>query len=71
LFLIATFAGGDFEGVILKLTDLACVTWTTGLLSFDALRNLEANAAASYFREWRDIPVTWPKADLVALRHFY
>jgi CRISPR-associated endonuclease Cas1 len=32
--------------------------------SFDALRNLEANAAASYFREWRDIPVTWPKADL-------
>jgi CRISPR/Cas system-associated endonuclease Cas1 len=32
--------------------------------SFDALRNIEANAAASYFREWRDIPVTWPKADL-------
>jgi hypothetical protein len=32
--------------------------------SFDALRNLEANAAASYFREWRDLPVTWPKADL-------
>jgi CRISPR-associated endonuclease Cas1 len=35
--------------------------------SFDALRNLEANAAASYFREWRDIPVTWPKADLPRL----
>ena len=32
--------------------------------SFDALRNLESNAAASYFREWRDIPVSWPKADL-------
>ena len=32
--------------------------------SFDAIRNLEANAAASYFREWRDLPVTWPKADL-------
>jgi CRISPR-associated endonuclease Cas1 len=31
---------------------------------FDALRNLEANAAAAYFREWRDLPVTWPKADL-------
>jgi CRISPR-associated endonuclease Cas1 len=35
--------------------------------SFDALRNLEANAAASYFREWRDIPVTWPKADLAKI----
>lgn len=32
--------------------------------SFDALRILESNAAASYFREWRDIPVRWPKADL-------
>ena len=32
--------------------------------SFDAIRNLEANAASSYFREWRDLPVTWPKADL-------
>ena len=32
--------------------------------SFDAIRNLEANAAASYFREWRDLPVSWPKADL-------
>lgn len=32
--------------------------------SFDALRILESNAAASYFREWRGIPVTWPKADL-------
>jgi hypothetical protein len=25
---------------------------------------VEANAAACYFREWRYIPVTWPKADL-------
>jgi CRISPR-associated endonuclease Cas1 len=32
--------------------------------SFDAIRILEANAAASYFREWRDLPVSWPKADL-------
>lgn len=32
--------------------------------SFDALRLLESNAAAFYFREWRDIPVSWPKADL-------
>lgn len=32
--------------------------------SFDAIRNLEANAAAAYFREWRDLPVAWPKADL-------
>jgi CRISPR-associated endonuclease Cas1 len=32
--------------------------------SFDAIRNLEANAAASYFREWRDLPVSWPKTDL-------
>ena len=32
--------------------------------SFDALRNLEATAASSYFCEWRDLPVTWPKADL-------
>ena len=32
--------------------------------SFDALRILESNAASSYFREWRDIPVSWPKADL-------
>jgi CRISPR-associated endonuclease Cas1 len=31
---------------------------------FEVLRNLEANAAASYFREWRDLPVSWPKADL-------
>jgi hypothetical protein len=36
----------------------------TSAESFDAIRNLEANAAASYFREWRDLPVTWPKADL-------
>jgi CRISPR-associated endonuclease Cas1 len=32
--------------------------------SFDALRILESNAASSYFRQWRDIPVRWPKADL-------
>jgi len=32
--------------------------------TFDAVRFVEANAAACYFREWRDIPVTWPKADL-------
>lgn len=32
--------------------------------SFDAIRSIEANAAASYFREWRDLPVSWPKADL-------
>ena len=32
--------------------------------SFDVLRNLEANAAAAYFREWRNLPVTWPKVDL-------
>ncbi len=32
--------------------------------SLDAIRNLEGNAAASYFREWRDLPVAWPKADL-------
>jgi CRISPR-associated endonuclease Cas1 len=32
--------------------------------TFNAMRIVEANAAASYFREWRDIPVTWPKADL-------
>jgi CRISPR-associated endonuclease Cas1 len=32
--------------------------------TFDAIRIVEANAAACYFREWRWIPVTWPKADL-------
>ncbi len=32
--------------------------------SFDNLRNIEARAAASYFREWRDRAVSWPKADL-------
>src|SRR5438552_6672417 len=32
--------------------------------TFDAIRIVEANAAACYFREWRDIPVTWPRADL-------
>ncbi len=35
--------------------------------NFDALRILESNAAASYFREWRDIPVTWPRADLARI----
>ena len=32
LFLLATFGAGYLEGVILKLTDSACVTWATGLL---------------------------------------
>jgi CRISPR-associated endonuclease Cas1 len=32
--------------------------------TFDAIRIVEANAAACYFREWRWITVTWPKADL-------
>ena len=32
--------------------------------TFDAIRVVEANAAACYFREWRWIPVAWPKADL-------
>ncbi len=32
--------------------------------TFDALPILEANAAGSYFREWRNISVSWPKADL-------
>jgi CRISPR-associated endonuclease Cas1 len=32
--------------------------------NFDVIRNLEASAAASYFREWRYLPVTWPKSDL-------
>jgi len=32
--------------------------------SFNVLRNLEATAASSYFCEWRDRPVSWPKADL-------
>jgi CRISPR-associated protein Cas1 len=36
----------------------------TSAEGFDAIRNLEASAAASYFREWRDLPVIWPKADL-------
>ncbi|MFZ2002575.1 MAG: CRISPR-associated endonuclease Cas1 [Candidatus Sulfotelmatobacter sp.] len=39
--------------------------------SFDAIRNLEANAAGSYFREWREFPVAWPKADLQKIpRHW-
>jgi CRISPR-associated endonuclease Cas1 len=32
--------------------------------SFDGIRIVEANAAAAYFREWRLLPVMWPKADL-------
>jgi CRISPR-associated endonuclease Cas1 len=32
--------------------------------SFDSIRIVEANAAAAYFREWRFLPVMWPKADL-------
>ena len=32
--------------------------------SFDGIRIIEANAAAAYFREWRFLPVMWPKADL-------
>jgi CRISPR/Cas system-associated endonuclease Cas1 len=32
--------------------------------NFDVIRNLEANAAAAYFSEWRDLPVAWPRADL-------
>ncbi len=39
--------------------------------SFAAIRNIEANAASSYFREWRELPVTWPKADLQKIpRHW-
>ena len=30
----------------------------------ETIRGLEASAASAYFREWRDIPVVWPKADL-------
>lgn len=32
--------------------------------SFDGVRIVEANAAGAYFREWRFIPVMWPKADV-------
>jgi CRISPR-associated endonuclease Cas1 len=39
--------------------------------TFDAIRIVEANAAACYFREWRDIPVTWPKADLPKIPHHW
>jgi CRISPR-associated endonuclease Cas1 len=42
----------DFRGKLVSLD------------TFDAIRIVEANAAACYFREWRDIPVTWPKADI-------
>jgi CRISPR-associated endonuclease Cas1 len=31
--------------------------------TFDAIRSTEANAAATYFREWRFLPIMWPKAD--------
>jgi CRISPR-associated protein Cas1 len=39
--------------------------------TFDAIRSVEANAAACYFREWRDIPVSWPKADLPKIPHHW
>ena len=32
--------------------------------SFDAIRVVEATAAAAYFREWRFLPVIWPKVDV-------
>ncbi len=32
--------------------------------SVETIRGLEASAAFAYFREWRDIPVVWPKVDL-------
>src|SRR5215469_7877012 len=31
--------------------------------SFDVVRNVEANAAAAYFRKWHFLSVMWPKAD--------
>jgi CRISPR-associated endonuclease Cas1 len=39
--------------------------------TFDAMRIVEANAAACYFREWRDVPVTWPRADLPKIPHHW
>jgi len=39
--------------------------------TFDAIRIAEANAAACYFREWRDIPVAWPRADLPKIPHHW
>lgn len=39
--------------------------------TFDSIRIIEANAAASYFREWRDIPVMWPTADLKKIPHHW
>ena len=33
------------------------------------IRGLEASAASAYFREWRDLPVGWPKADLPRIPH--
>jgi CRISPR-associated endonuclease Cas1 len=35
--------------------------------SFDRIRIVEATAAAAYFREWRFLPVMWPKADVKKL----
>jgi len=32
--------------------------------SVEVIRTLEAHAAVSYFRVWRNVPVLWPKADL-------
>jgi CRISPR-associated endonuclease Cas1 len=32
--------------------------------NFEAIRILEATAAAAYFRQWHFLPVMWPKADL-------
>jgi CRISPR-associated endonuclease Cas1 len=39
--------------------------------SFDAIRVIEANAAASYFRNWSVIPVTWPTIDLRNIPHHW
>jgi CRISPR-associated endonuclease Cas1 len=32
--------------------------------NLEAIRGIEAHAASYYFGEWRDLPLTWPKADL-------
>jgi hypothetical protein len=39
--------------------------------TFESIRNVEANAAASYFREWRSVPVAWPQADLRKIPHHW
>ena len=46
--------------------EFACrlVMFHKALATRSIRRIVEANAAACYFREWRDIPVTWPKADI-------